>query len=189
MSTGVPTLPLGLDPLIAEAKERARKRRLLGLAALAIVVVATAAVTTLETRSSRAASGVCATAPPGWKEMSLPKTAVREATVVLTNWRFGPASYFYGLFLPPPWPRNAVIVLVSNDGPDAVPRLVPRLRPKLQVAAGEFTGLEGARFPAMQTAIRTGGRVIAAYVEVGALTPGTIAAANQALAGVQVCSG
>jgi hypothetical protein len=37
MSVGVPALPLGLDPLIAEAKERARRRRLIaaGLIALA----------------------------------------------------------------------------------------------------------------------------------------------------------
>ena len=29
MSAGAPALPLGLDPLIGEAKERARRRRLL----------------------------------------------------------------------------------------------------------------------------------------------------------------
>jgi hypothetical protein len=36
MSVGVPALPLGLDPLIAEAKERARRRRFLALGALVI---------------------------------------------------------------------------------------------------------------------------------------------------------
>lgn len=43
MSAGVPSLPLELDPLIAEAKERARRRRVLALAAL--VVVAAGAMT------------------------------------------------------------------------------------------------------------------------------------------------
>ena len=37
MSADVPALPLGLDPLIAEAKQRARRRRLLVLAAAGLI--------------------------------------------------------------------------------------------------------------------------------------------------------
>lgn len=43
MSVGVPALPLGVDPLIAEAKQRARRRRLIAAAAAALVAGATAA--------------------------------------------------------------------------------------------------------------------------------------------------
>lgn len=182
MSVGVPALPLGLDPLIAEARDRARRRRfLLGGVAL---VAAAAIGATVAAESGGAATGLCATAPSGWKELSLPKTPTKVATVVLTNWRFGTAGYGYGLFLPPPWPRSAVIVSVSNDGPAAT----PRFRSALQVSRGEFTGFEGMRYPAAQTAIHVGSRVLAAYVEVGALTPATVAAANRALAGVHACS-
>ena len=49
MSEHLPTLPLELDPLIAEAKQRARRRRLaLGVCALALAV-ASAAVVALRT--------------------------------------------------------------------------------------------------------------------------------------------
>src|SRR5581483_220955 len=44
MSGHAPALPLGVDPLIAEAKERARRRRLLALAAAGILVVAGVAI-------------------------------------------------------------------------------------------------------------------------------------------------
>jgi len=39
MTTSTPTLPLGLDPLIAEAKDRARRRRALAFGALVVVAV------------------------------------------------------------------------------------------------------------------------------------------------------
>jgi hypothetical protein len=50
MTTHVPRLPLSLDPLIAEAKRRARQRRVL-LALVAVVVVAAGAVVGVELRS------------------------------------------------------------------------------------------------------------------------------------------
>ena len=55
MSVVVPALPLGLDPLIAEAKERARRRRLLALA-LSLLIVAAAATSVVLTRPSSRAS-------------------------------------------------------------------------------------------------------------------------------------
>src|SRR5581483_6513751 len=51
MSVRVPRLPLSLDPLVAEARRRARLRRLL-VALLAVVVVAVAAVLTIELRGT-----------------------------------------------------------------------------------------------------------------------------------------
>lgn len=59
MLARLPRLPFALDPLIAEAKRRARRRRWLSL--LALVVVAIAAVATLELRSA-SGSGVAAAA-------------------------------------------------------------------------------------------------------------------------------
>jgi len=50
MLARVPRWPFSLDPLIAEAKRRARRRRWLGL--LAVVVIAVAAAATLELRSA-----------------------------------------------------------------------------------------------------------------------------------------
>lgn len=175
---------IALDPLIAEAKRRARLRRLFALAA--VVIVAAAVVGTAgELPSSANARGICATAPSGWRERMVTSTALGPPTVVLTNWRFGPMDDFYGLGAATKrWPTGGVTVAVSNEGPSATPRLGRALR----VAGRDFGGFEGMRFPFAETAIRANGRVLAAYVEVGAVTPATIAAANRALAGVHTCS-
>lgn len=60
MSAHVPTLPLGTDPLIAEAKERARRRRLIALAAAGLLAIALLAV---ELAPSGAGGGVHGTIP------------------------------------------------------------------------------------------------------------------------------
>src|SRR5437870_10101307 len=52
MSATVPALPLGVDPLIAEAKQRARRRRILALAVATIAVTAFAATLTSTFRPS-----------------------------------------------------------------------------------------------------------------------------------------
>ena len=70
-------------------------------------------------------------------------------------------------------------VAVSNEDPAATPRTEPGA---LRVTRADFGGMEGATHPSGQVAVRTNGRVLNAYVEVGALTPATIAATNQALA-------
>jgi hypothetical protein len=182
MSTRVPALPLEADPLIAEARQRARRRRLL---AVAVVGAAAAAIgSTLGLRSSGGEVGVCATPPAGWKERTIPKTGMSEATVVLTNFRFGRMDDFYGLASPLRWPSGGVMVAVSNEGPDAT----PPFRGVLRVGGADFKGFEGLRFPASNVALRSQGRVLNAYVEAGSLTPSTIAAANRALAGVHTCS-
>src|SRR4029078_5807568 len=58
MLARVPRWPFSLDPLIAEAKRRARRRRWLGL--LAVVVIAVAAAATLELRSAPGAGPAAA---------------------------------------------------------------------------------------------------------------------------------
>jgi hypothetical protein len=88
MTLHVPRLPFELDPLIAEAKRRAWHRRTL-LAVIAVVAVAGVAGSWLALRSRAGITGLCASPPTGLRERSIPKTGVSEATVVLTNFRFG----------------------------------------------------------------------------------------------------
>jgi hypothetical protein len=182
MTAHVPALPLEVDPLVAEAKRRARRRR---LAVAAIVVLASAAVgTTFALRSSGGALGLCATPPTGWKEHAIPRTPTTVATVVLTNFRFGRMDDLYGLAAPLKWPPGGAMIAVSNEGPAAT----PPFRRALAVGGGDFAGFEGMRWPATEVAVRSHGRVLDAYVELHAVTPATIAAANAALAGVRICS-
>lgn len=178
-------LPVGLDPLIAEAKQRARRRHLLALGA--VVVVAAAAVgTTYGLRSSGNFRGICATAPPGWKQQTVTNIALGQPTVVLTNFRFGRTDNIpYGLTTPN-WPAGGVTVAVSNWGSAAKP-FGPRPH-VLRVERASFGGIEGVSLPAAGFQVESNGRLLGAYVEVGALTPSTIAAANAALAGVRTCS-
>jgi hypothetical protein len=174
---------IALDPLIAEAKERARRRRLL---ALGVVVVAVAAVSaTLATRSSTNSLGVCATAPSGFQVRTVTDAALGPPTVVLTNFRFGRMDDLYGLTDRFTWPANGVTVAVSNEDPSATPAVKGGA---LRLTAKDFGGLEGSTQPSGQIAVRSNGRILAGYVEVGAITPATIAAANAALASVKTCS-
>ena len=189
MSAGAPTLPLGLDPLIAEAKQRARRRRLLALGAVVVIAVAATVGTTYGLRSSANSLGICATASPGWKVRRVTNGVTnprfRRPAVVLTNFRFGRTIDLYGLTDRLEWPANGVTVAVINEG-----RRNPRgLREgALHVSRADFGGLEESTQPAGAITVRSQGLVLTAYYEVGALNPGTIAAVNEALAGVRTCS-
>ena len=183
MSAAVPALPLEVDPLIADAKRRARRRRLL-LVLVAAAAVAAAATATLETRSGAAATGVCVTVPSGWKERIVRGVGLEPPTAVLTNFRFGQMDDIYGLGTPLRWPRTGVMVAVSNSGP-ATPA---SLRSELHVDRSDFGSFEGMSRPGTSFAVHANGRVLSAFVEVGTVTPATIAAANRALAGVRACS-
>jgi hypothetical protein len=184
MAAGAPALPLGLDPLIAEARERARRRRLVALVAL-MVVAAAAASTTYDLRSSGNSLGLCTSVPAGWKETRVTTIPNQPPTVVLTNFRFGRMNDLYGLSDRFAWPANGVTVAVVNEGPqhDRAAK-----EGALRVSRADFHGLEGATQPAGGVTVRSGGRILLVYVEVGKLTANTIALANQALAGVRVCS-
>ncbi|HJU37033.1 MAG TPA: hypothetical protein VJ716_06420 [Gaiellaceae bacterium] len=150
-----------------------------------VVLVAAAAVSGwLAVRSSGGVTGLCASPLSGLKERSIPKAGVTEATVVLTNFRFGRMDDFDGLASRLRWPRRGVMVAVSNEGPDAT----PRFRRELKVTAADFQGFEGLRWPAANVAIRSQGRVLDAYAEVRTVTPAAITAVNRALAAVRICS-
>jgi hypothetical protein len=175
---------IAVDPLIAEAKERARRRRLLALSAVMVVAVATAAGTTYELRTSGNSLGVCATVPSGWKERT-PNLASTPPTVVLTNFRFGRLDDVFGITDPNlDWPANGVLVAVGNWPPDST---VSRAGP-LRVTRRTFHGMEGSPLPTAHFGVQSHGRILDVYVAVAALTPAAIAAANQALAGVRTCS-
>jgi hypothetical protein len=82
------------------------------------------------------------------------------------------------------WPPGGVIVSVSNYG-----RAAPSDQGgPLRVSRADFGPFEGVRTNFAQTSISSHGRLVGAYVRVGKLTPATIAAANQILAGVRTCS-
>jgi hypothetical protein len=117
------------------------------------------------------------------KERYIPKSGVQEATVVLTNFRFGRMDDFYGLAPGGPWPHDGITIAVSNEGPAAT----PPFRRALRVSAADLQGFEGMKWPAANLAIRSQGRVLDAYVEVRTVTPAAIATVNRALADVRVC--
>jgi hypothetical protein len=181
MTLHVPRLSFELDPLIAEAKRRAWRRRTL-LSVIAVVAVAGAAGSWLALRSSAGVTGLCASPPTGLKERYIPKSGTQEATVVLTNFRFGRMDDFYGLGSQR-WPRDGITMAVSNEGPAST----PPFRRALRVSAADFRGFEGMKWPAANLAIRSGGRVLDAYVEVRTVTPAAIATVNDSLADVRVC--
>jgi hypothetical protein len=106
-----------------------------------------------------------------------------EATVVLTNFRFGRMDDFYGLDNRLRWPLQGVMIAVSNEGPDST----PPFRHALQVSGADFQGFEGLKYPAANVGIRSQGRVLDAYAEVRTVTPVAIATVNRALADVRVC--
>ncbi|MGZ4289356.1 MAG: hypothetical protein ACXVQZ_01890 [Gaiellaceae bacterium] len=149
-----------------------------------LILAAAAAVSGwLAVRSSGGVTALCASLPAGLKERSIPKAGMTEATVVLTNFRFGRMDDFDGLASRLRWPPQGIMIAVSNDGPDSTPRFKRQLR----VTAADFQGFEGLKWPAANVAIRSRGRVLDAYAEVRTVTPATITTVNRALAGVRAC--
>ena len=177
--------PPGLGPLFAEVRLRAWQGRTL-FSALAVLAVVGVLAGWLALRSSGGATGLCASAPSGLKERSFPKTRQSEATIVLTNFRFGSVDDFYGIGASAGrhWPRGGITIVVINEGPDAT----PPIRQELRVHRADFRGMEGSTWPAAHVAIRSQGRFLDAYAEVRGLTPAAVATVNRALAGVRVCS-
>lgn len=180
---------IALDPLIAEAKRRAHRRRILLVLLAGVVVAVVAAGTRVALRSSSNSLGVCAAPPSGFKERTMAGEKGAPPTVVLSNFRFALLNPSYGLVTAVPhprrWPADGVLVVVENFGPAKASG--PKAGP-LRVDRSSFGGMEGATLPAAEFQVQLNGRFVGAYVEVGALTPATIAAANQALAGVRTCS-
>jgi hypothetical protein len=179
---------IAFDPLIAEAKQRARRRRLV---ALGVLVLAAAAIgTSVAFRStSRANSlGICASPPSGWRERRVAAGRL-PAAVLLTSFRFGvmgPMGDIYGIDYPGrKWPPGGVMMAVAiyaSHRPDA--------RAELRVAATDFhvSPNGGSKRPTAFRWIRRNGQELAAWVQVASVTPATTAAANHALAGVRTCS-
>ena len=158
-------------------------RRTLVLVVIVVLAGAASFGAWLATRSSGAVTALCASPPATLKERSIPKGGMTEATVVLTNFRFGRLDDFDGLASRLRWPPHGIMVAVSNDGPDSTPRFQRELR----VTAANFQGFEGLRWPAANVAIRSRGRVLNAYAEVRRVTPAVVATVNSALASVHAC--
>lgn len=139
----------------------------------------------LALKSSARATGLCASVPTGLRERSFAKTRTTDATVVLTNFRFGSVDDFYGIgdAAGRDWPLGGITIAVINEGPDSS----PPLRSGLRVSGSDFGGFEGSRWPTAHVAIPSEGRVLDAYAEVRSVTPAAVATVNQALADVRVC--
>ena len=158
-------------------------RRTLALVVVLVLAVAGTAGGWLALRSSGGVTGLCTSQPTGFKERSIPKTGVSEATVVLTNFRFGRMDDLYGLDNRLHWPLHGVMIAVSNEGPDST----PPFRQSLRAVGADLQGFEGLKWPAANVAVRSEGRILDAYVEIRKVTPATIATVNSALASVRVC--
>jgi hypothetical protein len=154
------------------------------LAGVVVLVVSGVLVGCLASGSSAGATGLCASAPSGLRERSFPK-GLYEATVELTNFRFGGVDDFYGIgaFAARHRPRGGITVAVINEGPDAS----PPVRSALRVSASDFAGFEGSSWPVAHVAVRVRDRFLDAYAEVRTVTPATVATVNRALANVRVC--
>lgn len=151
-----------------------------------VLVVAGAASGWLAVRSSGGATELCVSRPSGLEERNFPESRLTEATIVLTNFRFGSVNDFYGIGASAGrhWPPGGITIAVINEGPDAT----PPIRQVLQVQRADFRGMEGSTWPAAHVAIRSRGRFLDAYAELREVTPAAIATVNHALAGVRVCS-
>jgi hypothetical protein len=141
----------------------------------------------LALRASGGVTGLCGSAPAGLRERSFPKSRLSEATLVLTNFRFGSVDNFYGIGASAGrhWPNRGITIAVINEGPDASP---PLIRRALRLSAADFQGFEGSTWPVAHVAIRFQDRFLDAYAEVRTVTPATIATVNRALADVRACS-
>jgi hypothetical protein len=153
------------------------------LVGVSVVAAAAAVSGWLAVRSSGGVSALCASPPAGLKERSIRKAGLKEATVVLTNFRFGRLDDFYGLDNGLRWPPHGIMIAVSNEGPAST----PPFKRELRVAAADFQGFEGLKWPAANVAIRSHGRVLDAYAEVRTVTPAVIKTVNGVLASVRVC--
>jgi hypothetical protein len=188
----VPRLPFSLDPLIAEAKRRARLRRSVVLALLAVVVAAAIAATIFSLRSSGTPAALCVTPPAGWRER--PAWGVGSARwepvagLVLTNFRFGRPSYDDGLVdYRVPWPRGGVIIEILSWH-TAKPEFPGRVRAgRLELRRSDRTGLEGFYHPVLRGNFRFEGRSVTVTAEFRKATVAAIASANRALADVRAC--
>jgi hypothetical protein len=160
-------------------------RRTLGVAGVFVFAVTGAIGGLLAAQSSGGTSGVCASAPAGLKERAFPKGQLTEATIVLSNFRFGSPDDFYGIGASAGrrWPRGGLTIVVINEGPEAT----PPVRQVLRVRRADFQGMEGSTWPAAHVAIRSQGRFLDVYAEVRRVTPAAIATVNRALADVRAC--
>ena len=156
------------------------------LVVVLVLAVASAVTGRLAARSSGGVTGVCASPRTGLRERTFPRSRKSEATVVLTNFRFGSVDDFYGIgaVAGRDWPHGGITIAVINEGPDSSPPLGRALR----VSGADFRGFEGSRWPVAHVAIRSQGRVLEAYAEARTVTPAAVAAVNRALAGVRACS-
>jgi hypothetical protein len=192
-----------LDPLVVEAKRRARRRRLLlALVATGLIAAGAAAVATTTPQRSHVSSvplgsprssslGVCARTPAGWQKRTGWEMSLGPRTLGLTNFRFGRTGDpfdTYGLLSYAHRPKGSILIELDAQSPvDAQPRFKRSLHVTRDDFSTDFYGEMSWPSAYIETRMHDGG-VRTALVVVAAVTPATIAAANEALAGVRTCS-
>jgi hypothetical protein len=111
-------------------------------------------------------------------------------TLGLTNFRFGQnggSEDTYGLLSYAHRPAGSITIALDAENPDGA---TPRFKRSLRVTRDDFSFDPYGVMPSPNAyiATRTPGGERTAVVEVGAVTPATVAAANRALADVHTCS-
>jgi hypothetical protein len=172
MAAAVPTLPLGLDPLITEAKERARRRRI-GVVLLAcLFVLAVAAVSLVATRPGANGrtvhvAGISAHVPPGWFVTTRPLNGITDPAqrFVVSSFRIGASDFRRGndqVFRPP---ATGVLVQVDEQLLPGNSGFAPR---PAHLRLGRFSPMEtfsGRRWAELTFRLR--GRDFYAFVWIG----------------------
>ena len=170
MSAGVPALPLGLDPLIAEAKERARRRRLAGvvliLALIALSIGLAVKMSGPDARIVRTA-GMSVRVPPGWFITRRPLNGITDPAqrFAISSFPIRAADFRQGnepVFRPP---ASGVLVQVDEQLPAGNPGFPPR---SAHFRLGRFAPLEtftGHRWA--EFVFKLGGRDFYAFVWIG----------------------
>ncbi len=176
MSAGVPALPLGIDPLIAEAKDRARRRRLLALGALAAIAAA-AIGTTLGLRPSGApparvvrSDGISLRLPRGWYVTNRPLNNVSwpvQRFVLSSFPEHFDAAQTSGYYLPP---QTGVLAQIVEEAPPlSGEHWRPRPAPLRIGSLGLMKLFGGDRWG--ELLFRLGGRHFYAFVWIGRNAP------------------
>jgi hypothetical protein len=160
---------------------------------LLLILAACGATTALSPRALRAHGstlGVCARTPAGWRKKTGFEMPLGPQTLGLTNFRFGldDPTDTYGLVSYAHRPAGSVTIAL--DTTYSVDSAHLRFKRSLRVTRRDFSSdpYGEMSWPSAYIAIGKGRAEHTAVVEVGTVTPATIAAANRALAGVHLCS-
>jgi hypothetical protein len=110
--------------------------------------------------------------------------------LLMTNFSFGRFAYLYGHDDPRlRWPRGGILISIADWTGSASARMRAGYSPlsgPIRLRPGDFQAFEGVALLG-QRHVRLDGRLLEVWVQARPTTPATVAAANRALAGVELC--